>query len=52
MHGKGGRALTVAGAQRAADGRGDAAAHRTGRQHLHQHDEGKDQGDGSELRSA
>ncbi len=52
MHGKGGCALTVACAERAADRRGDAAAHRAGREHLHQHDEGKDQGDGSELRGA
>ena len=52
MHGKCGRALAVAGAERAADGRRDAAAHRAGRQHLHQHDEGKDQRDGSQLRGA
>ena len=39
------RAVAVAGADRAADRGGNAAAHRAGRHHLRQHDEGKHQRD-------
>ncbi len=35
--------LALAGAERTRDGRGDAAAHRAGREHLHQHHAGKHQ---------
>ena len=39
------RAIAIAGAERAADGGGDAAAHGARRHHLRQHGEGKDQRD-------
>jgi hypothetical protein len=52
MHGKLGRTFAVAGAERTADRRRDATAHRAGRQHLHQHDKRKDQGDGGQLGGA
>ena len=45
-------ALDVAGAERAGDRRGDAAAHGPGREHLHQHDHGEHQRDGRQLRRA
>ncbi len=42
----------VAGAERAADRRGYAAAHGARRQHLHQHDHGEDESDGGKLGGA
>jgi hypothetical protein len=46
------RAGFVARTQSPADGGGDAAAHGPRREHLHQHDQRKDEGDGGELRGA
>jgi hypothetical protein len=45
-------ARQVAGSERPADRRGDAAAHRPRRQHLHQHDQRKDQRDGRQRRGS
>ena len=45
-------ARSIARAQRPTDRRGDATAHGPGRQHLHQHDHGENEGDRRQLRGS